>query len=79
MSLQLDFFEETDDISELRRKDDFLLDRIDNMRRGLFKRHELHQKSINTLLCMHAKSQEEIENLKKDIEGLRQLLIKQVK
>jgi hypothetical protein len=79
MSIQLDFFEETDDISELRRKDEFLLDRIDNMRRGLFKRHELHQKSINTLLTMNVKLQEEVASLKEDLEQLRGLLIRQVK
>lgn len=79
MSVQLDFFEETDDISELKRQDSFLLERVDNLRRGLFKRHELHQKSINTLLVMVEEQSDEIKKLKNEIELLRKFLIKEVK
>lgn len=79
MSMQLDFFEATDDVSELKRQDEFLLERVDNLRRGLFKRHDMHQKAINTLLTMNVKANEEIENLKREIECLRRLLLKEVK
>ncbi len=77
--MQLDFFEATDDVSELKRQDEFLLERVDNLRRGLFKRHDMHQKAINTLLTMNVKANEEIENLKREIECLRRLLLKEVK
>jgi predicted RNase H-like nuclease (RuvC/YqgF family) len=79
MGLQLDFFEAHDDISELKKQDDFLLERVDNLRRGLFKRHEMHQKSINSLLVMVEESKEEITKLKAEIESLRKFLIKEVK
>ena len=84
--IQLDFFEAHDDISELKRQDEFLLERVDNLRRGLFKRHDVHQKSINTLLTMQVKGEEdmqavkhELEALKKEIELLRKMLSKENK
>jgi hypothetical protein len=79
LNIQLDFFEETDDISILKKQDSFLLDRVDNLRRGLFKRHDVHEKAINMLLTMLVKQDETIDCLKKDMEHLRNLLIKEVK
>lgn len=76
MITQLDFFDNDDDLSLLRKQDEFLLDRVDNLRRGLFKRHDLHQKALNELLVMITKQEKQIEDLKNEIEKLRDFLKK---
>jgi TATA-binding protein-associated factor Taf7 len=79
MNQQLDFFESHDELSELKRQDAFLFDRMGNIQRGIFKRHDLQQKAINELLVMLTKRDEDIDFLKGEIDSLRKLLIKVVK
>jgi hypothetical protein len=63
--LQLDLFETEDDMSLLKKENKALFDRVENMRRGLFARH-------NELMKLYIKQQEEIDRL-------RGMMIREVK
>jgi hypothetical protein len=65
MNIQLDFFEDNDDMSILKKEHRALFDRVENMRRGLFARH-------TDLMKLYIKQQEEIDKL-------RSMMIKEVK
>lgn len=57
MNIQLELFEENDDMSLLKKEHRALYDRVENMRRGLFARHA-------DLMKMYIKQQEEIDRLR---------------
>ncbi len=65
MNIQLDLFQEDDEMTILKKEHKLLFERMENMRRGLFARH-------NDLMKMYIKQQEELDRL-------RAMMVKEVK
>lgn len=65
MNVQLDLFEENDELSLMKKEIRGLLERQENVRKGLFARH-------NDLMKLYIKQQEEIDKL-------RSMMVREVK
>lgn len=76
MNIQLDFFEPNDEMSLLKREIKGTFDRVENVRRGIFSRHNSFTKEV---LEIWTHQQKEIEELKLQIDRLRTMLLKEVK
>ncbi len=64
LQIQMDFFQENDEFEIFRSEIKALEQRQENVRKGLFARHNKLESALNELLNMYIKLQEEVSELK---------------
>lgn len=64
LPIQYDFFEDDSELTLIQKEIDSMNTQIGNLRKGLFARHNVLEKSLNNLLQMYLNQQEEISKLR---------------
>lgn len=67
LQIQYDFFEETDDVSMLKKEQNALALHVDKVRKGLFARHNTLNSSLNELLRLYLELKAEMDLLKRNL------------
>jgi len=71
ISLQYDFFESQDENFLIKKEIDALNKQLQNVRKGIFSRHNELEKCINKLLKMYLDQEEEISRLRSILHEIK--------